>query len=598
MTGFVVATSGHVDHGKSALVRALTGIEPDRWAEEQRRGLTIDLGFAWFGLPSGRGVAFVDVPGHERFLGNMLAGLGPAPVVLFVVAADRGWQQQSDDHLAAAVALGIRHGVVAITRRDLADDATLDGVRADVRRRLEGSGLAAAPIVPVSARTRAGLPDLRRALDAVLATVPPADDDAPVRLWVDRSFSIRGAGTVVTGTLAGGRIATGDALALVGERGERAVIVRGLEVQGEPVDAVTGVHRVAVNLRGAAADAVRRGDALVQADAWWNADTVDARRVSGSPLDDLPRELVAHVGSAAVPITLRPLGAEHARVRFAHALPLHVGDRVVLRDPGGHTVVGGLRMLDVDPPPLRRRGAARRRADELASMPATGSLGVEVARRGAMRDPHARRLGIPLPSELPAEVLRHGEWLVDRATLGRWALELRAAVERDAAADPLTPGLSRGAAAGALALPDPSLLAPLVRAARLDAGGGRIRSVQRADLGAAERGVAAIERRLAAAPFAAPEADDLASLGLGPRELATAERVGRLLRLEPGIVLLPSAPAAAAARLAALPQPFTLSEARQALGTTRRVAVPLLELLDRRGATRRIDATRRAMTSP
>ena len=188
---YVVATAGHVDHGKSTLVRALTKMDPDRWEEEKRRGLTIDLGFAWTTLPSGADVAFVDVPGHEKFLGNMLAGVGPAPVVLFVVAADEGWQAQSTDHRDALRALGVEHGIIALTRYDRAtEDHT-----AEIRAELADTPLADAPIIPVSAPTGEGVGQLRQALDEVLAAVPAPDANAPVRLWADRAFSVKGAGT-------------------------------------------------------------------------------------------------------------------------------------------------------------------------------------------------------------------------------------------------------------------------------------------------------------------------------------------------------------------------------------------------------------------
>src|SRR5690349_15960569 len=225
---FVVATAGHVDHGKSTLVRALTGMEPDRWAEERRRGLTIDLGFAWTTLPSGRDVAFVDVPGHERFLGNMLAGLGPAPAVCFVVAADEGWQAQSSDHRDAIAALGIRHGLVVISRADRAPDRAAE-VLEQARAELADTGLADAPAVIVSAVDGTGLTELRGTLDDLLARVPAPPATARLRLWVDRSFTITGAGTVVTGTLAAGTLARGDRLQLLGPASARPVVVRGLE---------------------------------------------------------------------------------------------------------------------------------------------------------------------------------------------------------------------------------------------------------------------------------------------------------------------------------------------------------------------------------
>ena len=249
----VVATAGHVDHGKSSLVRALTGRDPDRYEEEKRRGLTIDLGYAWADVPGAGTVAFVDVPGHERFVPTMLAGVGPVPVVLFVVAADGGWMPQSAEHLAALDALDVRHGLLVVTRSDLADPGPArEAALAELRR----TSLGDVPAVACSVVTGEGLPEVRAALAGVLATVPAADPAAPVRFWVDRSFSVTGAGTVVTGTLAAGTVAVGDELVL----GERTVHVRGLQSLERSVERASGVARVAVNLRG-----VDRRDVLVVA---------------------------------------------------------------------------------------------------------------------------------------------------------------------------------------------------------------------------------------------------------------------------------------------------------------------------------------------
>src|SRR4051794_33102087 len=219
----VIATAGHVDHGKSTLVRALTGMEPDRWAEERRRGMTIDLGFAWTTLPAGATVAFVDVPGHERFVPNMLAGVGPVPAALIVVAADEGWKPQSAEHLAALHALGVRHGLLVVTRSDL---AAPQAAGAAARAEIAATTLGEVECVAVSATTGAGLDDLRAALGRLVDRLPAADVAAPVRLWVDRSFTMRGAGTVVTGTLGAGTLATGDHLLPAGAG--REVRVRGL----------------------------------------------------------------------------------------------------------------------------------------------------------------------------------------------------------------------------------------------------------------------------------------------------------------------------------------------------------------------------------
>lgn len=208
----MIATAGHVDHGKSTLVRALTGMEPDRWAEERRRGMTIDLGYAWTTLASGEQIAFVDVPGHERFATNMLAGVGPVPAVLLVIAADEGWAAQTAEHVRALDMLGVAHGLVAVTRSDLADPAAAID---QAHEMLEHTTLAGSPAVSVSGQTGAGLDELRTALEMLAAGLPPSDPDARIRLWVDRSFTVRGSGTVVTGTLSAGTLRRGDTLELL-----------------------------------------------------------------------------------------------------------------------------------------------------------------------------------------------------------------------------------------------------------------------------------------------------------------------------------------------------------------------------------------------
>ncbi|MFJ6956411.1 selenocysteine-specific translation elongation factor, partial [Micromonospora aurantiaca (nom. illeg.)] len=359
---WVVATAGHVDHGKSTLVRALTGMEPDRWAEERRRGMTIDLGFAWTTLPSGGTLAFVDVPGHERFVPNMLAGIGPVPAALIVVAADEGWMPQSAEHLAALHALGVSYGLLAVTRADLADPGP---AAARALAEIAATSLGAVEAVPVSAVTGAGLPELRAALDRLTARLPDPALDAPVRLWVDRAFTVRGSGTVVTGTLGGGRLRAGDELELAAT-GE-AVRVRGLHSLGVARTDVEAVARAAVNLRGLPRDRVGRGDALLTPGRFGRTDLLDVR-LSGDPAADLPATLTLHVGSAAVPARVRPLGPDTVRLRLARPLPLLIGDRALLRDPGRHHVAGGVTVLDVDPPPLRRRGAAAARTAVLAGL--------------------------------------------------------------------------------------------------------------------------------------------------------------------------------------------------------------------------------------
>jgi len=570
--------------------------------------LTIDLGFAWTTLPGGP-VAFVDVPGHERFVPNMLAGVGPVPAVLFVVAADEGWRAQSAEHLAALDALGVRHGLLAVTRTDLADPAAArTGALAHIAR----TALGAVPAVAVSGTTGAGLDALRSEIAALVARLPVPDPAADVRLWVDRSFTIRGAGTVVTGTLPAGTLRTGDELELAGGRRVR---VRGLQALGEDRAAVSGVARVALNLRGVDHREVSRGDALLTAGRWRLSSALDVALRNAA---DLPTELVLHLGSAAVPARVRPLGAGIARLALARPLPLRVGDRGLLRDPGRHRIAAGLQVLDIAPPALSRRGAAALRAADLAAAlrtpHPTEASGPAAAAGGApgpagapdvlpgvpLAELHLRHRGFAAETELaamglPAAGVPVAGWLVDGPRWAALQARVEPAYEEWHRRHPLAAGMPADALRRSLGVPDPALLGVLAKAAGLVVEDGLVRRRGPAGLPAAvERAVTAVERHLAAAPFAAPEAHRLAELGLGPRELAAAVRAGRLVRIADGVVLLPDAPTAATRVLAVLPQPFTLSQARQALGTTRRVAVPLLELLARAGRTERLpDGTHR-----
>lgn len=555
----VVATAGHVDHGKSTLVQRLTGMWPDRLAEEQRRGLTIDLGFAWTTV-DGRTIAFVDVPGHERFVGNMLAGVGPVAAVMFVVAANEGWMPQSEEHYAALQALGVTHTLVAITKADVDDPKN---AIAQVRERF--------PEAPVVLGTE--MERVRAELVALVDGLPAPDRDADVRLWVDRSFTVRGAGTVVTGTLGAGTIRVGDEL----DCGGRRVTVRALQSLGQDRTEVAAVARAAVNVRGADRRDIARGHALRTPDAWLDASEID---VALRAKDTLPRQVTLHIGAAAVPVQVRPLGAAAARLRLSRPLPLRIGDIGVLRDPGGQRTVVGFEVLDVRPAPLRRRGDARIRAAELA----TGHVAPPVCARAE----ELRAMGFPV------EGRRLGEWVVDH----RWWTQQRAAatdaVDRWAADRDIAAGMPLESLRQALSLPAIELVAPVLDGSGLQVVDGRVR---RPGAGLPERvdtAVRTLEERLRATPFRAPEADHLAELGLGPKELAAAVRAGRLTRIADGVVLGPDVADRATEALAALPQPFTVAEAKRAWETTRRVAVPLLELLDTRGVTRRsADGTRR-----
>jgi selenocysteine-specific elongation factor len=630
---YVVATAGHVDHGKSTLVRALTGMEPDRWAEERRRGMTIDLGYAWMTLPAGEKLAFVDVPGHERFVPNMLAGLGPVPAVMFVVAADGGWMPQSAEHLAAVDALGVRHGLLVITRSDLADPepATRQAL-AEIAR----TSLGTVEAIGVSAVTGQGLDELRAALVRLVASLRTPDSlpdpaslagpDSPVRLWIDRSFTIRGAGTVVTGTLPAGTVRNGQELLLTPS--ERTVRVRGLEALGEPADAVTGVARVALNLRGIPADLPERGMALIEPGRWALTGELDVRITprAADPEPKFPPGLLLHIGSARTQARLRVLGtsasirdadirdnsvrddagqapaAIYARLRLRDPLPLHAGDRLILRDPGAvGLAVYGATVLDPFPPPLARRGAGVAAVRELAAWPDAPGAADLLSRHKLLRAPQLAAAGITNRPEPVA-----GDWLADP---GHWAwlrAELPKAVAAFCAKDPLAPGMPVEAARAALSLPSRDLVPALAgEDVILDGAYLRIFTKRAPDasgtLGprpAAQpasqlppriaEAVQAVLDGLANDPFAAPDTERLRALGLDARALATAARVGLLLRVADLIVLAPGADTGAARILAGLEQPFTTSQARQALRTSRRVAIPLLEYLDRTRVTERL----------
>jgi selenocysteine-specific elongation factor len=667
----VIATAGHVDHGKSALVRALTGMEPDRWAEERRRGLTIDLGFAWMTLPGGERVAFVDVPGHERFVPNMLAGVGSVPAVLFVVAADGGWMPQSAEHLAAIDAVGIRHGLLAVTRCDLADPGP---ATREALEHISRTSLGRTEAVAVSAVTGAGLPELRAALDRLVAALPVPDAAAPVRLWVDRSFSIRGSGTVVTGTLPAGTVRVGRELLLTPSM--RPARIRNIESLNEPVSSASGVARVALNLRGLPADVPARGMALVDAGRWTMTKLADVRLSGprGPRPPRLPPDLTVHIGSARTLARLRPLGpfdppgpagpagpagppgpagprgpagpagprgpaGAHgllgagdtwiARLTLREPLPLHVGDRLLLRDPGsaGLSILGAT-VLDVAPPPLVRRGAAAAAGRELSGWPAVPAAADLLRRHGLLRASALTAMGVVTPGTLVAA----GDWLADPARWRELRRQLAEAVATHARRDPLAIGLPSEAARAALRLPDRALVEALVRLpvpgdapspVRLDGGYLRL-AADNESAGVSEKpcepqsrqtqvtarkpqgsqpalpphvmaGVRAVLADLAGAPFMAPDSGRLRELGLDARAIAAAARAGLLLRVTEQIVLAPGAEQEAARALAELPQPFTAAEARQALGTTRRVAIPLLEFLDRAGITQRLPDDRRRL---
>ncbi len=561
----VVATAGHVDHGKSSLVLALTGTDPDRFEEEKRRGLTIDLGFAHTLLPSGAGISFVDVPGHVRFLRNMLAGVGGVDACLFVVAATEGWKPQSEEHLRILELVGVRHGIIALTKVDLVDEEWREIATLDVLDHVAGTFLADAPVVPVAATAGLGLDDVRAALDVLVAETPAALDRGRPRLWVDRVFAARGSGTVVTGTLTGGTLSTDDRVA-VGPAALDAR-VRSIQSHGRSVASIGPGNRVALNLAGVEHTDVARGHAVVVGDQWLPTRRLDA---SLHVLDDLTHKVsrrgafAAYIGSGEFAARVRVLGSESlspgdhglVRLHLDTEIPLLPGDRYILRESGRSETVGGGEVLDIHP--VLPASRARPDADPARV----------VAERGWITATQLATLtGVDHTPTI-------GQWVVTAAALAETEADVRRRVD---AAGPL--GLD-------VAALDDRQRAVLATLADVAVENGRAR-------------VAAVRDPLADHPFL----DALQAAGFAPPDATAVDR-GELRQLvrrglvveRDGVYFHPSAIDAAARTAARLlsdhPGGFTVAQFRDATGSTRKHALPLAAELDGRGITRRRDDLR------
>ena len=556
----VVATAGHVDHGKSTLVLALTGMDPDRFAEEKARGLTIDLGFAWTRLPSGRQLAFVDVPGHVRFLKNMLAGVGALEACLFVVAATEGWKPQSEEHLRILDLLGVGQGLVALTKVGLVDDDDRELAGMEIAERAAGTFLERAEVVEVDAVAGWGVEELRAALDRLVSSAPAPPDRGRPRLWVDRVFAARGAGTVVTGTLGGGRLSLDDEVVVL-PAGTRAR-VRGLQSLQQARTAVGPGSRVAVNLSGVAHDRVERGHVLVKPGQWHSTRLLDA---SLQVLGDLRHEVSrrgayhAYIGSGEHRAQLRVLGAEaippgghgHVRLHLPVRLPLLPGDRFILRESGRDETVGGGEVLDVAPVLRSARARPSRSVDRVVDERGWTDAGELERLTGEHREPN----------------------------IGRWVVSERA---RAAAEDAVRRALESAGPLGLdVATLDERHRAVLGLLGDVAVEGGRARWRDAVDPLADHPYLAALE----ASPFSPPEPS-----GVPRPELHELVRRGLVVERD-GCYFAPSAVDEAVRRLAVLltdrPEGVTVAEVRDLLGTTRKHALPLLAHLDATGVTRR-----------
>ncbi len=555
----VISTAGHVDHGKSTLVRVLTGTDPDRFAEEKERGLTIDLGFASAKLPSGKVLSLVDVPGHIRFLKNMLAGVGAVDACLFVVDANEGWKPQTEEHLRILDLLGVEHGVIALTKVGLADEELVELAMLDVEERVEGTFLEGAPVVPVDSLDGTGLDDLRLALDEMLAVAPGAVDRGTPRLWVDRAFSAKGSGTVITGTLTGGRVRTEDEMLLLPQR--IPVRLRGLQSLHAERTKVGPGNRTAINLTGVSHDQVSRGDVLVREGEWFETSVFDGRLNVLASLDHEVSRRGAHllyIGAGEHAVRIRILGnaitpGDHGNIRIylPHALPLLPGDRFVLRESGRAETIGGGEILDVDPQTKAAVANPDRSVDRV------------IAERGWV-DADELRL-------LTGEVREPdvGQWVVDPPALQAAVTSLREAVDE----------------AGGLGLETATLTdrekATLSLLGDVVISGGRATKAEAIDPLQSHPFV----RALRAGGFAPPDPD-----GIDRGELRELVRRGEVI-VEDGVYFAPEMLDKAAKLVAQLldaqPEGVTVSEVRQAMGNTRKHAMPLIAKLDASGVTRR-----------
>jgi selenocysteine-specific elongation factor len=638
LRSIVVGTAGHIDHGKSALVLALTGTDPDRLKEEKARGITIDLGFAHQVFDDVR-FAFVDVPGHERFVRNMLAGVGGIDLVVLVVAADESVMPQTREHFDICRLLHVPAGIVALTKADLVDAEQLMRTRLEVIELVSGSFLAGSPIVPVSAKTGAGLDALRAALTEVGSRVPQRARTSVTRLPIDRAFTMKGFGSVVTGTLASGRVAVGETLAVM--PGERLVNVRGVHVHGERREAAVAGERTAVNVSGVDLASLSRGQTLVTPGALTAASLADAAvdlLPSAAPLKhgarvrfhhgtrEVPARISiigpADTGSAALAIA--PGGRAFARLRLEAPAVLVRGDRFVLRTYSPPMTVAGGVVLDPDPPRTAIRAAA---ALERARRLAFDSSDLARADREAVlvMVEQSAAAGLPIaaltsragidPTDVASlvegliasgDIVRADDRLVTAATYAALLDAFVEALARHHAVHPLAEGMSRDELRGQLF--GHRRDTAFDRAIDHLAASGRIVVRERValathrpelppeDVAARER----IERMCLDGGLTPPDAAAIASSAQAPA--AVVDRVLKLLQRQRVLVRLDtllfheSALRRLKEEVAALKAAGTarldVAAFKERYGVTRKFAIPLLEYLDRERVTRRVGDSR------
>ena len=621
----VIGTAGHVDHGKSTLIKALTGIDPDRLREEQERGMTIDLGFAHLVLPGGTEVGIVDVPGHEDFIRNMLAGVGAIDAVVLVVAADEGVMPQTKEHLAILSLLGIERGVIALTKRDLVDDAWAALAADDVRAAVAGTSLAEAPLVAVSATAGTGLDELVSAIERVLGEAPVRRDVARPRLPIDRAFTMSGFGTVVTGTLIDGSFAVGEEVEIV--PGPKRARIRGLQTHRRAVAAAQPGARVAMNLSGVGKDELERGMVVIRPGSLAPVSVLGLRlavlEAASGPLahDELVK---VHLGTAEVMgrvsvlegDAIAPGESAWAQLRLASPVVAVAGDRLVLRRPSPPETVGGGTTLDTTGERPRRRAEAlallTRRA---APTPAARLLAaLEVPRQASEA---AARAGLdPAAAEAAASglVASGAAVALGDALLAREAYEaLATRVERSLAMahrrSPLRAGLPREEVRAGLSLPPKQAAAAVARLVvdgRVVERGTALALPGHRPALSPEQEAAWAKARAALArdPLRPPEVAaleiELGISGLDRDVLAALAERGDVVRVGDGVFLpeaVRSFGSAVIDEIAAAGR-ITVSRARDLTGSSRKHVLPLLQFIDDNGITRRIGDDRVLVLAP
>lgn len=602
---FVVGTAGHIDHGKSTLVTALTGIDPDRLAEEKRRGMTIDLGFAHMLLPSGREIGMVDVPGHARFMRNMLAGTHGLDAVLLVVAADEGVMPQTREHLEIVDLLDVRRGIVVLSKADLVDEAWLELVTAEVRETLEATALAGAAVLPVSAVTGQGLGELIAALDGLLDGAEPRVDLGRPRLPIDRVFTMSGFGTVVTGTLVDGTLSVGDELEVVPQG--RLVRVRGLQRHNRSVEAASPGSRVAANITGVEKSELGRGDVLSPPQTLRSTRRIDAHvRVLASAPRSLRHgaELLLHTGTTEVGCrvivlagdTIEPGQGTYVQLYLERAIAARNHDGFILRVPSPPMTLAGGRFVDVAPRKHSRQDAAvgeslgRRAAgevlqEELSKYPrgvtVSALLKATTAQQTDVEGLRARRIG---------------EWLFADEAWNAIAERAMSEVKAYHAAHPLRSGMAREELRSRLRLPPnsfPAVLASLVKEGRLHEKDGAIAAPEhRVAIAASDGPAARLLEVLGEHPFAPPSLPDaMERTGAGPEVVRALAQRGDLVRVSEDIAFTQDAyvkVVAVVKELIATTGSVTVAQLRDRIGASRRPVLAVLEHLDAEKLTRRV----------